>query len=81
MLFVVGLLDQSRVISDTQRRGLELLQTFDSFADNAVFRTFFGRQVKQNNRNFDVDQMRSNLRTHHARAQDGDFGDIESRHS
>ena len=80
VLLVVGLADQHRVFGHTQGRGLELLQTFDRAADDAVFGTLSGRQVKQNDRHPDVDQVRRNLRAHHTGAQHRDFFDNEMRH-
>jgi hypothetical protein len=66
VLFVVGLLDQGCVFGHAQGCGFEFFQTLYRLGDDAVFSPLFSRQIKQNHRNFDVDQVRSNLRTHHA---------------
>ena len=66
VLFVVGRLNQRGVFRHAQRGGLELFQAFNRFGDDAIFRTFFGWQIKQNDRNFAIDQMGGNLRTHDA---------------
>ena len=66
MLFVIGLHDQCCIFRHTQRRWFELLQAFNCFGDDTVLGAVFRRQVKQNDGNFAVHQMRSNLRTHHA---------------
>jgi hypothetical protein len=81
VLLVVGLADQHRVVGHAQRRRLELLQSLDGAHDDAVLRPLLGRQVKQDHLHLDVDQVRGNLRTHHARAEHGDFANLESRHS
>ena len=78
VLFVVGLLDQAGVFRHAQRRRLELFQPLDGAADNAVFRAFFGGQVKQHDRHPAIDQMGGDLRPHHARAQNGDFFNLET---
>ena len=80
VLFVVGLTNQRGIIGHAQRRGLEFLEAFHRARDDAIFRTFLGRQVKQHHRHFDVDQVRGNLRTHHACAENGDFFNLKSRH-
>ncbi len=80
VLFVVGLANQRCVSGHTQRRWLELLQAFDSAGDDAVLRAFLGRQVEQHHRHLEVDQMGRDLRTHHARAQNGDFVHLKSFH-
>ena len=88
VLFVVGLLNQRCVFSHAQRRRLEFFQAVNGFDDDGVFaarkhrRALLSRvaEIKQNDRHFDVDQMRGDLRTHHACAQNGDFFDIETGH-
>ena len=80
VLFVIGLLDQRGVLGHTQRRGLELFQAVDRAADDAVLRTLFGRQIEQDHRQFQIDQMRGNLRAHHACAEHSDFTNKESTH-
>ena len=88
VLFVVGGLDQRCVLGHTQRRGLEFLQAVNGFGDDGVFAArqygcaFLGcvRQVKQDDRHLDVDQVRGDLRAHHACAQHGDFFHIETGH-
>ena len=80
VLLVIGLADQRRVFRHTQGRGLELLQPFDRAADDAVFGALFGRQVKQDDRHPDIDQVRRNLCAHHAGAQHRDSSDIDMRH-
>ena len=80
MFLVVGLADQHRVLGQAQGRGLELLQTLHRAADDAVFGALFGRQVKQNDRHPDIDQVRRNLCAHHTGAQHRDSSDIDMRH-
>ena len=80
VFLVIGLADQGSVGRDPQRRGFELFQTLDGVADDAVFGTLSGRQVKQDDRHLDVDQVRCNLRPHHAGTQHGNFTDLESSH-
>jgi hypothetical protein len=81
VLLVVGLADQHRVVGHAQRRRLELLQSLDGTHDDAVLRPLLGRQIEQHDLHLDVDQVCGNLRTHHARAEHGDFANLESRHS
>jgi len=80
VVFVVGDFDQGSVILVAQRSRRQLLQAFDGFQDDAVLVAFFCRQVEQNDRHLGVDAVRSDLRAHHARAQDGDFLDGEIGH-
>ncbi|EWS64542.1 hypothetical protein Y695_02213 [Hydrogenophaga sp. T4] len=80
VLFVVGLADQVGVGRHAQGRGLELLEVLDRAGDDAVLRAFLGRQVEQHHRHLDVDQVRSDLRAHHARAEHGDFFYLKSVH-
>ena len=80
VLFVIGLLDQARILDHTQRRGLEFLQTLDGARDDAVFGSFFGGQIKQDDRHFDIDQMGGDLRAHHAGTQHSDFFDLKAGH-
>ena len=77
---VIGLAYQRGVFGQAQRRRLELFQPFHSARDDAVLWAFLGRQVKQQHRDLDVDQVRGNLRAHHAGAKHGDFFHIETRH-
>ncbi len=65
MLFVIGRLNQRGVFGHAQRCGLELFQALNRFGDDAIFRAFFGWQIKQNNWHFAIDQMGGDLRTHH----------------
>ena len=80
VVLVVGRLDQRGVIRHRQRRRLELLQVVDGLEDDAVLGAFLGRQVEQDDRDLAVDQVRRDLRPHHARAEHGDFSHIESGH-
>jgi hypothetical protein len=73
MLFVVGRLDQLHILGHADRRRLELLQVGNGTLCNAALGAFLGGQVEQHDRHLDVDQMGGDLRTHHARAQHGDF--------
>ena len=73
VFFVVGLLDECCVFCHTEWRRLELFETFNRAGDDAVLGPFFCSQIKQHDRDFAIDQMRSNLRAHHARAQHGNF--------
>jgi hypothetical protein len=73
VLLVVGLPDQRRVVGHAQRRRLELLQALDGTGDDAVLRALLGRQIEQDDRHLDVDQVGGNLRAHHACAEHGDF--------
>ncbi|MNL66348.1 hypothetical protein D3C87_1907990 [compost metagenome] len=78
MLFVVGLLDQCRILGHAQGRGLELLQAFHGLGDDAVLRAFLGGQVEQHHGHLHVDEVGGNLRAHHACAEHGDFFHLES---
>ena len=80
VLFVIGLLDQHGVGRVAQRRRLELLQSVDGLADDAVLRAILGGQVKQDDRHLDVDEVSGDLRAHHARAEHGDFANLKSTH-
>ena len=80
VLFVVGLLNQHRVISHPQRSGLELFQAFNGLGNDAILGTLFGGQVKQHHGHLDIDQMGGDLRTHHAGTEHGDFIDLETGH-
>ena len=80
MLLVIGGLDQFGVLRHAQRRGLELLQALDGAGHDAILRPLLGRQVKQDDRHLDIDEMGGDLRTHHTGAEDGDFSDLESTH-
>ena len=80
VLFVVGLTNQRCICGHTQRSRFEFFQAIHCFGDDAVFGAFFGRQIKQHDGYFAIDQMRCNLRTHHTCAKNGDFSDIESGH-
>ena len=79
VLFVVGLLDQRRVIGHAKGGGLELFQALDGLHHDAVLRAFFGRQVKQHHRHANVHEVGGNLRAHHACAEHGDFFHLKSR--
>jgi hypothetical protein len=57
--------------------GLSFFSPFDRLGDDAVLRPLLGRQVKQHHRHLDVDQVRGNLRAHHACAEHGDFANLE----
>jgi len=78
VLLIVGLADQGGIVRHAQGRGLELLEALDGAGDDAVLRAFLGRQVEQHHRHLDVDQVRSDLRAHHARAEHGDFLHLKS---
>ena len=80
VVLVIGHLDQVGIAGHRQRRGLELLQVVDGAQHDAVLRPFFGWQVKQDDGHLAVDQVRRDLRTHHASAEHGDFLDVESGH-
>ena len=88
VLFVIRLLDQACVFGHTQGRRFQFLQAVNGFDDDGVFATrqdgcallWRVGKIKQNDRNFDVHQVRGNLRTHHASAQNGDFFHTESGH-
>ena len=73
VLFVVGRLNQRRVFGYAQRRWLEFFQAFNGLDGDATFRALGGRQVKQQHRHPQVDQMGGDLRTHHAGAEHGNF--------
>ena len=74
---VVGSADVADGIFAGQGGGLLFFQRGNGFFDDAVFRAFFGRQVKQHHRHFGVGQMGGNLCTHHAGAEHGGFADDE----
>ena len=73
--FVVGRFDVCCVRCVAKRCRAEFFQIRQCLFNDAVFSAFFGRQVKQDHWNFGIDQVRGNLRTHHARAENGDFTD------
>ena len=77
VVFVVGRLDQVGVILDTERRRRQLLQVFNGLQRDAALRAFLGRKIKQRDRNLGVDQVRGNLRPHHAGAQHSNAPDEE----
>ena len=80
VLFVVGLLNQHRIIGHAQRRGFQLFQAVDGFGHNAVFGAFLCRKIKQDDRHADVDKMGGNLRPHHTSAEHGDFFHLKAGH-
>ena len=80
VLFIVRLAYQVRVLHQAQWRGFEFFKAFNSLAHNCVLRAFPGRQIEQQHRHPDIDQVRGNLRAHHARAQHGDLFDLETVH-
>jgi hypothetical protein len=73
VLFVVGLPDQRGILGHAQRRRLELLQAFDGAVTMPFLGPSLAGQVEQHHRHLDIDQVRSNLRAHHACAEHGDF--------
>jgi hypothetical protein len=80
MLFVVRGLDQPSVLGHAERRRLELLEAIDRLGDDAVLGPFLGRQVEQHHRHPHVDQVRRDLRAHHAGAEHGHPAHVESVH-
>lgn len=54
-------------------RGAQLLQAVDGTQDDAILRAFLGRQIEQHDGHFRIDEVRGNLRTHHAGAQHSDL--------
>ena len=81
VVVVVGGFDQRRVFGHAQWCGLELFQVLDGLQRDAVLGPFLGGQVEQDHGHLAVDEMGRNLRAHHARAEHGDFLDVESGHS
>ena len=73
MFFVVGLLDERCIFGHAEWRWFELFQALNSLDNDAVLGPFFRSQIKQHDRDFAIDQMRSDLRAHHACAQHSDF--------
>jgi hypothetical protein len=73
IVLIVGDLDVLRVRLVGERRRAQLLQAVDGTRDDAVLRPFLGWQVEQHDRHFRVDEVRGNLRAHHAGAEHGDL--------
>jgi hypothetical protein len=80
VLFVIGGLDQGRVLGHPQRRGLQLLQAVDGFERNTALRPFLGGEVEQHDRHLAVDEMGGDLRTHDPGAENGHLANLESAH-
>ncbi|KWT82768.1 hypothetical protein APY03_4873 [Variovorax sp. WDL1] len=80
IVLVVGLLDQLGVGHVTQWRRLELPEVVDGAHDDAVLRPLLGRQVEQHHRHAHVDEMRRDLRAHHAGAEHGDLLHLKLGH-
>ncbi len=77
VVLVVGDLDQGRVVLDAQRRRRQLLQILNGLEHDAVLQAILGREIEQRDGNLGVDQVRGDLRAHHAGAQHGHAPDEE----
>ena len=75
VVLVVRNFDELRIGLVGERRGAQLLQAVDGARDDAVLRAFLGRQIEQHDGHFRVDEVRCDLRTHHAGAEHGDLAD------
>ncbi|MDP9624376.1 UNVERIFIED_ORG: hypothetical protein J2811_003830 [Burkholderia cepacia] len=80
VVFVVRRFEVLRIVLHAERRGRQLLQVLDRLQRDRVFRAFLGRQVEQQHRHARVDEMRGDLRAHHAGAQHGDLANQEIAH-
>ena len=90
VLVVVGGLNQGQVGDNTDRRRLEFFQAVQRLQHNTVLRKIgrrgpcpvfvLGRQIKQQHRHADIDQVGGDLRAHHAGAEHGHLAHVESIH-
>lgn len=69
-----------RVVLHAERRGRQLLQVLDRLQRDAVFRAFLGRQIEQQHGHARIDEMRGDLRAHHAGAEHGNLANVEIAH-
>ncbi len=72
---VVGRVDLGEPARSGQRRGFEPGKTGERLRDDAVRVAFLRRQVEQDNRDARVDQVRGDLRPHHAGAENRNLAD------
>ncbi len=77
VLFVVGGLDERDLRGAGSGRGVEFLQAVERLVHVAVLVAFFGGKFEQQRLDIGVDQVRGDLRAHHARAEHRDFADME----
>ncbi len=80
VVVVVRGLDVVRVVLDAERRGRQLLQVLDRLQGDSVFRACLGGQVEQQHRHLGVDQVRGDLRAHHAGAEHGHLANDQIAH-
>ncbi len=76
---VVGGVDVCDAVLGRQRRRLELRETVDCLADNAVGVALLRGKVEQHDGNVGVGEVRGDLRAHDAGAEDGHFADQQGR--
>ena len=73
MFIVVGGLDVLNNGLGGQRRGGQLAQIGQCFADHGILVGALGRQVEQDDRHAGIGQVGGNLRAHDTGAEHGDF--------
>ena len=73
VLFVIRRLDEFGFRCHRQRTGFQLFQAVDRLADVAVRVTLLCGQLEQNGLDVGIDQVRRDLRSHHAGTENRDF--------